>query len=742
MQMPGLRRRPDFHLESPDTGVSLWTTPLNQLLHESSPYLQQHASNPVDWQPWGELAFAQARKENKPVFLSIGYSTCHWCHVMARESFSDPEIAAVMNECFVNVKVDREERPDVDQVYMAFVQATTGSGGWPMNVWLTPDLKPIFGGTYFPPADAMGRPGFKRVLEQLASAWKNDDPGLRAHAGQMTDQLRDLNTGGGNPTDELPSADVILTAFARISSSYDTTYGGFGHAPKFPRPVVFNFLHHFARMHGSHSKTGAKALAMSAETLRKMADGGIHDHLGGGFHRYSVDRFWHIPHYEKMLYDQAQLVTACLDAAALTGDGSFHETARDILGYVTRRMTRQGGGYFSAEDADSLKSPDADHKTEGAFYVWSQGEIDRLLGDKAPLFNHVFGVKPDGNAPEGSDPHGDLAGTNTLIRRHSDAQAAAKFGLTPDAVAQDLKCARNLLFEARNRRPHPHLDDKILTAWNGLMISAFARASRDLGDPAYLTSAAGAADFIRTRLFDAERGVLLRSYRDGPSGIEGFTADYAFLIQGLLDLYRADFDIRWLQWADALQTRQDELFWDVKAGGYFASSGRDPSILMRSKESYDGAEPSENSISVLNLLRLASMLDQAERRDKAIRTLRAFASQIERASPSVPVMLVALERARCKPAQIVIAGNPGAADTQVMLDIARGRALPHQVVLLADGGPGQEYLAAHAAFYRFLTPIDGKATAYVCENFVCQRPSNDPVEFERTYDPCIPKTRV
>ena len=457
-----------------------------------------------------------------------------------------------------------------------------------------------------------------------------------------------------------------------------------------------------------------------------MAAGGIHDHLGGGFHRYSVDRFWHIPHYEKMLYDQAQLVTAYLDAARLSGDPTLLENARDILAYVTRRMTSPEGGYYSAEDADSLRSPDAGHKTEGAFYIWEKKEIDALLGDDAALFAHVYGIEPDGNAPEGSDPHGDLAGTNTLIRRHSDTAAAEKFGITPIEATTRLTKARGLLFEAREKRPHPHLDDKILTAWNGLMISAFARAYRDLGDPAHLESARAAAGFIKSKLHDPERGVLLRSYRDGPAAIDGFAADYAFLIQGLLDLYEADFDPAWLQWADQLQARQDELFWDQDGGGYFASSGKDPNVLIRAKESHDGAEPSENSVAALNLQRLGAMLDQPERRDKAEAILRTFAGAIKEAPTSAPLMLVALDGLLSKPAQIVIAGKPGAPDTLALLEVVRDHPRPHQVVLLADGAEGQKFLGEHAEFYQSVAPLDGKATAYLCEDFVCQLPTSDP----------------
>ena len=707
----------------------------NRLAKEKSLYLRQHASNPVDWYPWGEEAFAKARKENKPIFLSIGYSTCHWCHVMARESFSNPEVAAVMNKHFVNIKLDREERPDVDQVYMTFVQATTGQGGWPMSVWLTPELKPFVGGTYFPPMDAHGRPGFKSVLEQLVAAWKKDEKDIRAHAGQMSDRLREFVSASTKPATDLSPDTFLSSAFENLSARYDEEHGGFGPAPKFPQPAILDFLHHYAAVRGPDSGPGAKALAMSAATLEKMADGGIHDHLGGGFHRYSVDRYWHIPHYEKMLYDQAQLVVAYLDGARLTGRESFHATARDILAYVSRRMTHPEGGFYSAEDADSLRSKDADHKTEGAFYIWEKKEIERTLDDDARLFGHVYGIEAGGNAPAGSDPHGELAGTNTLIRRHGAAETAAKFGLPVEVVQQRLAAARRTLFEAREQRHHPHRDEKILTAWNGLMISAFSRAYQDLGDPAYLHAATRAATFLRKESYDERRGVLLRSNLDGASNIDGFASDYAYLIRGLLDLYEAGFDHRWLAWADALQRKQDELFLDPEHGGYFSSSGKDPSVLLRMKESHDGAEPSDNAVAALNLLRLGAMLDQPERTERANSVLRAFGAQMKDSPDAAPLMLVALDAARRKPQQVVIAGQLDADDTRQLLRIVRSHRPAHGVLLLADGGEGQRFLARHSEFHASVDRVEGRATAYVCEDYVCQLPTTDPARLRQLMAP-------
>ena len=681
---------------------------MNRLANATSPYLQQHKTNPVDWYPWGEEAFAAARDQNKPIFLSVGYSTCHWCHVMARESFSDPDTAAIMNEHFINIKVDREERPDVDQVYMTYVQATTGSGGWPMSVWLTPELKPFFGGTYFPPRDAYGRPGFPSILEQIAEAWENDAAGIREASKQAVTQLRRLSEAGQGG--DLPEADLAREALQSFRQRYDAQLGGFGDAPKFPTPSVHDFLQLKARR--TDPPLLDEALLMSVNTLRAISRGGIHDHVGGGFHRYAVDREWRIPHYEKMLYDQAQLVTAFLGAYRLTEEAEFARTARDTLAYVLRDMTHPDGGFYSAEDADSLATPDAPHKTEGAFYIWTESEIDEILGERAPRFKEVFGVQPEGNAPPGTDPHGELAGTNTLY-----LQSEADPEFAPDLAR---------LREARAQRPHPHLDDKVLSGWNGLMISAFAIASRDLEDPDYLRAAEAAAEFLFANLYDQKRGVLLRSYRDGPAGIDAFASDYAYVIEGLINLYEAGFDIRWLQWADRLQNKMDALFLDTTHGGYFDTTGEDPSVLLRQKDGFDGAEPSPNSTAALNLVRLADMLDQPERREQAAKLFQAFSENLKRMPTSAPKMLVALDAYYSKPRQVVIAGKPNADDTREMLRLANRHAAPYQVVLLADGDRGQAFLAEHSEFFRALSPVDQRATLFLCEDFVCQLPVNDP----------------
>src|SRR6266550_369777 len=483
----------------------------NRLAHQKSPYLLQHAHNPVDWYPWGEEAFGKARRENKPIFLSVGYSTCHWCHVMAHESFESKEVAAIMNREFVNIKVDREERPDVDRVYMTFVQATTGGGGWPMSVWLTPDLKPFVGGTYFPPDDRYGQPGFKKVLERIATAWKENHEKIVEQGGKIVTALRESQAGAAG--ESKMDAKILDAAYEQIARGYDPKEGGFGNAPKFPRPATLNFLARFYAR-DSKSDSGKRALEMDLFTLRKMAAGGMRDHIGGGFHRYSVDRYWHVPHFEKMLYDQAQLAVACLDAFQITQDRQYESVARDILDYIARDMTSREGGFFSAEDADSpviAGTDDPRHRktAEGAFYVWTKKEIDAALGDAAAeIFDFHYGVQPHGNAPEGSDPHEEFRGKNILIERHTVAETSQRFKKSEEEVAKSLAHCRKILFAIRAKRPRPHLDDKIITAWNGLMISAFAGAAQVVDEARYLESATRAANFLRENLYDSSRKIL------------------------------------------------------------------------------------------------------------------------------------------------------------------------------------------------------------------------------------------
>ena len=700
----------------------------NELSGENSPYLIQHATNPVHWMPWSDRAFNRAKTENKPIFLSIGYSTCHWCHVMAHESFENREIAEILNRDFVCIKVDREERPDVDRLYMSFVQATTGGGGWPMSVWLTPDLKPFFGGTYFPPVDKFGRPGFGTLLERISAAWRDDQPRILKGAADTLAALRDHSKASaqGDPSVASSPANptqIFDTAMQTLIQQYDEEHGGFGSAPKFPRPATLNFLLRFASEKPSGEKDAQIAAGMALQTLRKMAAGGMHDQLGGGFHRYSVDRFWHVPHYEKMLYDQAQLVCTNLDAYQLSGAAEFAAFARKTLDYVQSGMTDVSGGFHSAEDADSLFESGKPEHGEGAYYVWSREEIQRLLGADSDLFSAIFGVETEGNSPRGSDPHGELKGKNTLIRRISNGDAAARFALAEGEVESRLSRCVNTLLAARSKRPKPHRDDKILTSWNGLMISAFARGANVLSEPRYLTAARNAALLIKERMF--ANGVLYRSYRGGRGSVEGFAEDYAFLIQGLLDLYQADFDIGWLQWALTLQTTQDRLFWDSEGGGYFSNSASDASVLIRLKEEHDSAEPAASSISARNLRRIANLMGSEDAHARATSTIHAFEPLLAQSPTSMPQMLCNMLPGASNPRQIVIAGDLSNPETQALLAAARAPYLGDALILHACHEAKAAGLGGKFASIADMKPIKGKAAAYVCENFSCKAPVTD-----------------
>lgn len=691
----------------------------NRLVFESSPYLLQHAGNPVDWYPWGPEAFEKARKENKPVFLSVGYSTCHWCHVMERESFEIDEIGALLNKHFVSIKLDREERPDLDKVYMMFIQALPGvGGGWPMSVWMTADRQPFYGGTYFPPKKQYGRPSFTEIINRIAEAWENDKQQLLTVGSNFEKEMRSWASQATQTAVDIDKSQLD-EAYKTIKGSYEPVYGGFAQGPKFPRPAAPNFLLRYY-----HRTDTKEALDMTLFTLKKMADGGMYDHIGGGFHRYSVDALWHVPHFEKMLYDQGQLVGTYMDAYQITGESRYADVARDILKYVKRDMTGEHGQFFSAEDADSAIPGNPKEEAEGAFYVWAYDEIQETIGEEnAAVFNDYYGVKKDGNVA--SDPHAEFRGKNVLIVSNTLETTASKFGRTPEQVKTLLADARAKLFTVREKRPRPHLDDKTLTAWNGLMISAFARAGQILDESGYIEDAKRAADFMRSHLFDAKKGTLLRRYRKGNSAIDGYVDDYAFFIQGLLDLYEASFDIEYLKWAVALQEKQNELFWDPNAGGYYNTSGADDSVLVRLKESYDGAEPSPNSIALMNLLRLAQMTGNDTFKQFAEKTLAAFSNRIKEAPYALPQMMAAFDFYLDKPMQVIIAGKPEAKDTRALLSAVHDRFFPNKVLLLADGAKGQETLAGYVPFFSDLSMIEDKATAYICENYACQLPTHD-----------------
>lgn len=690
----------------------------NRLIDEKSPYLLQHAFNPVDWYPWGEEAFERARRENKPIFLSIGYSTCHWCHVMARESFENPDIAKVMNAYFVNIKVDREERPDVDRIYIAATQAATGSAGWPLSVFMTPELKPFYMGTYYPPDSKFGRPGFKQILQAIHDAWTNRNAQVLQSAEKIIDVI---NKDHGEMAGTFVANDSLFTrVYEQLAGEFDQRFGGFGQAPKFPRPVNFTFLFRYY-----HHTGETRALNMALTTLRKMAEGGMYDQVGGGFHRYAVDARWHVPHFEKMLYDQALLAVSYLEAYQLSGDDYFADIARDIFTYVLRDMHHANGGFYSAEDADSPKPDNPQEKGEGAFYLWTQSELEKLLGENADLAVWYYGAREDGNVAAVNDPHEEFHGKNILYVAHTVQEAARQFNTSEQEIKKRLALIRSTLLRARNQRPRPHLDDKVLTSWNGLMISALARGYQVLQEPRLLQAAERAADFLLRTMVDSKSGTLKRRYRDGEAGLDGELRDYAYFVQGLLDLYETSQRVELLKAAAELTHKQIALFADTEAGGFFDTSGQDASILVRTKESHDGAEPSGNSVAAMNLLRLAQMVDNARWYDMATETFSAFAQPLQNWPQAMPNMLAAVDYQRKKPKQIIIAGSMEAPDTQRMLREVFSRYLPNKIVMVAEGGDKQKKLAELQPFIENISIRDGKATAYICEDFVCSLPTSD-----------------
>ena len=717
----------------------------NRLAAESSPYLRQHAGNPVDWYPWGPEAFERAAREDKPIFLSVGYSTCHWCHVMEHESFEDPQVAALLNDGFVSVKVDREERPDVDRVYMTFVQATTGQGGWPMSVWLTPDLHPFFGGTYFPPLAQWGKPGFADVLTEIARLWREERARVRTSAQTIVERLRSATAGGrlarGREGGAVAGPSAVVEGARQYVQAFDQQWGGFGTAPKFPRPSELLFL---LRAFATTGDTGLRAIV--EDTLRAMALGGMRDHVGGGFHRYSVDREWRVPHFEKMLYDQAQLSLALLEAGQATGEAFWLWVADDTLEYVRRDLTDPGGGFHSAEDADSLppelvETPGA-RKTEGAFYLWTAAELDALLGADASVVKRRFGIEPGGNAPH--DPHGEFTGKNLLYTAASIEEIAEVAGASDAGVVDTLNRARESMLEARSQRPRPHLDDKVLTGWNGLAIAAFARAGRVLDDPGFdpegqraaacLEAAERAAAFLLRHAWNEPAQRLLRRYRQGDAAIDAFSEDYAYLVWGLLELFQATGRAEWLRWAIRLQRRHDELFWDEADGGWFDTTGQDPSVLLRLKEDYDGAEPAASSVAVGNLLTLSHLVAGIGWPARVERVFGRFGPRLGEASRVVPLMLSSLATYHAGLAQVVIVGPRDREDTAALrLEVAR-RYLPFCVVVPVEPGPGQAALAELLPWVAGMHEVSGRSAAYLCRGFSCERPVTGAAELGALLD--------
>ncbi len=686
----------------------------NRLILENSPYLLQHAHNPVNWYPWGPEAFARAQREGKPVLVSIGYSTCHWCHVMERESFEDLEIARTINQHFVAIKVDREERPDLDNLYMKAVTMLTGRGGWPMTVVMTPDKKPFFGGTYFPARDGNrgARKGFLSILRELSSEYSKDRSDLVLRAQQLSQQIQ--AAAAPSPRGDVPGASAIERAVDQARSSFDAHWGGFGRAPKFPRPALLELLLRYQRRTGD-----VQALDMVTVTLEHMAIGGIYDQVGGGFHRYSTDGHWLVPHFEKMLYDNAQLVPIYLEAYQVTGRERFREVATDTLRYVAREMTSPEGAFFSATDADS-PAPSGQQR-EGYFFTWTPREIEQLLGSERsrPVVAY-YGVTERGN----------FGSRNILSTPRSYAEVASELHMTAPALEQAVAAGRQRLYAARSRRPAPLRDDKVVTSWNGLMVSAFARAALVLDDPEFAEYARRAADFALKKL-RTDDGRLLRSCKDGRAEQEGFLDDYAFFVQGLLDLFEATSEGRWLRQAIALQGALDRHFWDGEAGGYFMTSDAHEALLARDKPTYDGAEPSGNSVALMNLLRLATVTTRPEYRERAQNGLAAFSQHLVSAPDASPKMLCALEYSLDQPLEVFVVKRAPEANPGPLVSRFRRTYLPNRVFALVTEGEDLDRLARLVPLIEGKSAVRGEVTAFVCQRGVCQLPTSDPAAFER-----------
>ena len=679
----------------------------NRLNDETSPYLLQHAHNPVDWYPWGEEALARAEREDKPILLSIGYSACHWCHVMERESFENEAIAAIMNRHFVNIKVDREERPDLDEIYMNAVQIMTRQGGWPMTMFLTPELQPFYGGTYFPPDDRYGRPGFANVLEAVATAYRDRRDDVSKQAEQIVEHLTQMSSVSDHGHDL--TTELLDGAFRHYRSTFDSRYGGFGNAPKFPPSMGLPFLLRCWQRTGNPN-----ALEMAELTLEKMARGGMYDQLGGGFHRYSTDALWLVPHFEKMLYDNAQLVVAYLEAYQATKKPFYREIAAETLDYVLREMyDADRGGFYSAQDADS-------EGVEGKFFVWSLDEVEELLGrENAEIFCEFYDITESGN----------FEGENILHIQTPLDIFAKKLRRDEAELKGILLEGKRKLFEARESRIKPGLDDKILTSWNGIMIRGTAFGYQLLNDVRYLEAAEKSADFILTELSQAD-GLLLRTYRAGKSHLNAYLEDYSYFSAGLVALYEAGFNPRWLREAERLAEVMIEQFWDDSGGGFFFTGKAHESLIVQSKSAYDSATPSGTAMAVHSLLRLAKHLDRPDFREKAAQALSLYYHQIENAPSGSGQLLCELEFLLSTPREIAVVGAKDAADTKVVLDEIHGRFLPHKILALLDPSKHPSAADASLPLTAGKTQIDGKATVYVCENYACQTPTTDIFELK------------
>ncbi|MFX1478681.1 MAG: thioredoxin domain-containing protein [Promethearchaeota archaeon] len=671
---------------------------MNRLKNEKSPYLLQHAENPVDWYSWGKKAFDKAHNENKPIFLSIGYSTCHWCHVMAHESFEDDEVADLMNGVFVSIKVDREERPDIDKIYMIVCQMMTGSGGWPLTIMMTPDKKPFFAGTYFPKETRFGRIGLIDLIKRIKQMWDNNREELITSADQITLTLQNIDQE--SPGDKFNTS-ILKKTFKQLSTQFDKVNGGFGNRPKFPTPQNLIFLLRYWK------RTGDKnALEMVEQTLQAMRKGGIYDHIGFGFHRYSTDSVWLVPHFEKMIYDQALIAIAYIEAYQATKKEEYKKIVQEIFTYVLRDMTSPEGGFYSAEDADS-------EGEEGKFYVWSIANLEKILSKEVlELFSKVFNVERSGNYLE--EATGKKTGRNILHLKSN-----------PDIKYQkSIQEIRKILFKNREERIHPQKDDKILTDWNGLMVAALAKGARALQDESYLQAAKKAVIFIISNMRDSNNKLLHR-FKDGVSEIQGYLTDYAFFIWGLIELYEATFDIYYLKTALELHDIQIKDFWDEEIGGFYFTSNNGEQLLTRQKEIYDGAIPSGNSIAMLNLLRLSYLTGDSELEKKADILNRVFSEKI-RANPLASTQfLVAIDFVVGPSYSIVIGGNTDAEDTKKLINAVYNEYLPNKVMIQRKTEQKSPEIDEFSNFVQFFDNLEGKATAYVCINKTCKPPTHE-----------------
>lgn len=681
---------------------------LNHLKDEKSPYLLQHRDNPVDWYPWGEEAFQKAKDENKPIFLSIGYSTCHWCHVMSRESFQDPEIGQLINQVFVPVKVDREERPDIDSIYMTVCQMITGSGGWPLTIIMTPDLKPFFAGTYFPKDTGPRGTGLRDLILNVHELWENQEGELLKSADELTVSLEKISQG--KPGDSLPP-EIITQTYHSLQENFDQQYAGFGTNQKFPTPHHLLFLLRYWKQTGE-----TEALNMIQETLKAMRKGGIYDHIGFGFHRYTVDQQWIIPHFEKMLYDQALLAMAYTEAYQATGETEYRETAEEVLEYILRDMRSPEGGFYSAEDADS-------EGEEGKFYLWTAEEIQALLGpEDGALFQTVYSISPEGNFKD--EARGIKTGKNILHRTKTWDEISAELEIPSDQLWWKMEHAREVLFPAREARIHPGKDDKILTDWNGLVITALSLAGRVFGREDYLVAAGEAVDFIMTHLHS--QGRLQHRWREGESAIEGNLDDYAYLIWGLLELYQATFQAEYLKAALKLNQALTKHFWDNEEGGYYFTPDHAPQILVRQKEAYDTALPSGNSVQQMNLERLYLLTGESNFRETS-ESLEKYFSPIMKQTPAAFTMFLSAIMFQTSPSfEVTILGEKDSLDTQGMLKALQKEYLPQVVLVLKSSS--DDLIKELIPSLENKTMVGNQATAYVCGDGTCQAPVNTPEE--------------